>query len=115
MTTSPRHSARAVMLDDTNRILLCRLALPDIVVWVAPGGGVEPGETVHEALRRELLEEIGFPLDTDPPHVWRQEAAAPGHAAVHNDYFLVRTSTFEPRDTMSTDQLTAENITGFRW
>ena len=44
------------------RILLChrspnRRWYPD--VWDLPGGHVEPGETSAEALKRELLEELG--------------------------------------------------------
>ena len=53
------------------------------------------------ALRRELREETGFVIDADPPHVWHQEVAVPGHAdgydGVVNDYFLVRTTRFDPR------------------
>ncbi|MDH6129294.1 NUDIX domain-containing protein [Kitasatospora sp. GP82] len=117
-----RRSVRAVVLDEDDRILLCRFAIPDpvgTVVWAAPGGGVELGETPLAALRRELHEEIGLAIDTDPPHVWHQQVVAPGHASgydgVVNDYFLVRTASFRPRGAMSDDELAAENIDGFRW
>jgi len=30
--------------------------------WDAPGGHVEPGESIHEALRREIKEETGLSL-----------------------------------------------------
>ena len=70
-------------------------------------------------LRRELHEETGLLIDADPPHVWHQEVAAPGHAdgydGVVNDYFLVRTTRFDPRGALSDDELAAEHITGMRW
>ena len=71
------------------------------------------------ALRRELHEETGLVIDADPPHVWHQEVVAPGHAdgydGVINDYYLVRTTLFEPRGALSDDDLAAELITGMRW
>jgi len=121
-----RHSARAVILDENDRILLCRFTFPHPavpagarIVWAAPGGGVEPGETVLAALRRELHEEVGLAVDDDPAHVWHQEVVAPGHpegyGGMVNDYFLIRTTSFDPGGSLSGGELAAENISGFRW
>ncbi len=61
-----RPSARAIILDEDDRILLCRFEFlrdgQHVVVWATPGGGVEPGETLLAALRRELLEEVGLEI-----------------------------------------------------
>ena len=118
-----RPSARALILDPDSRILLCKFEFVRdgrvVVVWAAPGGGVEPGETLLTALRRELDEEVGLALLADPPHVWHQEVIRDGHAngydGVINDYFLVRAAAFEPRGTLSDEELAAENVAGFRW
>jgi 8-oxo-dGTP diphosphatase len=114
-----RHSARAVILDDTDRVLLGRLRIPGprtaTVVWAAPGGGLEPGESSLAALRRELMEEVGLDLYADPPHIWHQRVLAPDHVpgydGVVNDYFFVRTMPFTPRGAMAA----AENISAWRW
>jgi 8-oxo-dGTP diphosphatase len=45
------------------RILLCRQEKPGKEYWLLPGGGVDAGETLVEALRRELREELGIAAD----------------------------------------------------
>jgi ADP-ribose pyrophosphatase YjhB (NUDIX family) len=55
---------RAVVIDGQNRIFLVRHSY--VSGWHLPGGGVEPGETLTEALARELLEEGNIEI-TDPP------------------------------------------------
>jgi 8-oxo-dGTP pyrophosphatase MutT (NUDIX family) len=69
MTALPlRRIARALVFDPQDRLLLiayeaqCDVdpARPGLRrFWFMPGGGIEPGESEEEALRRELYEEIG--------------------------------------------------------
>jgi 8-oxo-dGTP diphosphatase len=54
---SERLAARAVVLDESGGAALLRVGNKGY--HKLPGGGVEPGENMQQALMRELLEEIG--------------------------------------------------------
>ncbi|MCP3406014.1 NUDIX domain-containing protein [Bradyrhizobium sp. CCGB01] len=54
---------RAVVLDSENRVFLVRHSY--IAGWYLPGGGVDLGETMEQAMRRELKEEGDIDLTGD--------------------------------------------------
>lgn len=57
-----RTSAKALIIRD-GRILLQENRDARGVWYIPPGGGQEPGESLHETLRRECSEEIGAEVE----------------------------------------------------
>jgi ADP-ribose pyrophosphatase YjhB (NUDIX family) len=71
---SERVSARVLLVDEAFRVLLVCSRDPGdgCVVWYAPGGAVEDGESLETAARREIREETGLELRTLIGPVWER-------------------------------------------
>ena len=74
----PASAGCIVVAEDTGRWCLQQRSdtVSDPGVWSTWGGGVEPGETLEQAVRRELAEEGGYvgPLKLEPLHSTGQYA-----------------------------------------
>jgi 8-oxo-dGTP diphosphatase len=56
----------AVVLDGDHVLLIKRGHAPLKGQWSLPGGGVEVGETLEQAIAREVLEETGLTVEVGP-------------------------------------------------
>lgn len=114
-----RAAVRAVVVDPDDRLLLVRFEFPTRSLWATPGGGMEPGESPLDALRRELLEETGLVSAEVGPLIWTRLHIIPfiggNWDGQREHYYLVRTPSFEPQPLHSWEQLNAEYVHELRW
>lgn len=78
---------RGVVLDDQDRVFLVRHSY--VKGWHLPGGGVDPGETLQDALAKELREEGNIEVLSTPTLLgmyFNRTASPRDHVAV----FVVR-------------------------
>ena len=121
-----RHAIRGLLYDpSTHRVLLIQMLVPDSgqLIWLAPGGGREPNETVEMCLFRELEEETGYrPTHCGLP-IWRTPIWRRRHQFLLNgedwdqseEFYLIATQHFEPISTNNPVDSEAQAFRAFKW
>jgi 8-oxo-dGTP diphosphatase len=114
-----REAVRALVIDPEERILLVRFEFPTATRWALPGGGIEPGETHLDALRRELREEVGLVDAEIGPQIWHRLHIVPflngEFDGQRERIFLIRSGAFEPAPQLTWEQMNAEFVHELRW
>jgi 8-oxo-dGTP pyrophosphatase MutT (NUDIX family) len=105
-----RATSRVLLFDRDERFLLFLTIAPDtsgVARWLTPGGGVDPGESHHEAAVRELQEETGLVLTDLGQPVWSHDFVVGWDAADHDTghavFYRAETDVFVPSDAQWTD------------
>jgi 8-oxo-dGTP pyrophosphatase MutT (NUDIX family) len=118
---SGRRAGRVVLVDPAGAVLLLAGRDPGVdgapEFWFVPGGGAEAAETIEEAARREVFEEVGAELGDLGPVAWTRRVSFPfdgGWFDQSECFYVVRTTTFIPRATALTE-LERRSTTGARW
>ena len=111
-----RLAARALVLDEPGRTLLVQFRDDDGQVWWAtPGGGIDEGEDVEVALRRELAEELGLDEFRLGPEIWTREHTFAWRGDIlraRERIWLVEVTAHEPAPRVD---LAAELVADVRW
>ncbi|TMR12418.1 NUDIX domain-containing protein [Nonomuraea turkmeniaca] len=116
----PRPSARVVVIDDADRLLLfsSHNRHDGSARWFTPGGGLQAGENHQGAALRELYEETGLTGVRLGPEVWRGRPWTVERDGVTYEvrqrYYLARVPAFEI-DTARMEDFEKASITGHRW
>jgi 8-oxo-dGTP pyrophosphatase MutT (NUDIX family) len=115
----PRASVKLLLLDEHDRVLLVHAADPrtGLRSWYPVGGGVDPGESLDQAARREAYEETGLAVLPPGDHVWTREHTYrfDGRTVeVHEDWLLHRVAHYVPAPAQLSDY-EVRTVLGFRW
>ncbi|WP_120499622.1 NUDIX hydrolase [Roseovarius sp. EL26] len=62
-----RLAVRAIIVENSRLLLVNAYAGQKSDLWCAPGGGVDPGASLPDNLKREVFEETGLAIDVGQP------------------------------------------------
>ncbi|WGD50482.1 NUDIX hydrolase [Bradyrhizobium sp. CB1650] len=106
--THPQLAVSAAIFRDGNVLLVRRARSPAKGFYSLPGGRVELGESLHQALKREVDEETGLEIEIIGLAGWREvlpSTGGAGHYLIMS--FAARWIAREPRLN--------EELDDFRW
>jgi len=116
-----RVAARVLVVDEDGTILLLRgrdPARPERGTWwFTPGGGLDDGETIETAARRELREETGLAVGDLGPVVFRRSTEFDfegDHYRQQESFFCVRAPRFTI-DGAGRSEVERRAVLGHRW
>ncbi len=123
-----RYAVRALLFNPDNEVLLINYAPnPDIHLlgqapvlrdnWGTAGGGIDPGEDLHIALKREVFEEIGHTNISIGPCVWHRRADMlflNKDIRLDERYFIARTPD-RHFDTSAHTETERKYVLGIKW
>jgi 8-oxo-dGTP diphosphatase len=92
-----RLSSHAVITNEDGQVLLLKANYGD-KHWGLPGGGLDPNETIHQALQRECQEELGCSVTVN------YLSGVYFHSAYHSQAFILRCELAEPAQISLSDE-----------
>lgn len=116
-----RLAVRGLLVDEASAsVLLIHTHIPDSgkLIWLAPGGGREPGESETDCLFRELEEETGLVTCETKGPVWVRQKVFKLHRQTfdqHETFYWVPTDKFEPTGEHNPAIEERDIFRGFRW
>jgi 8-oxo-dGTP pyrophosphatase MutT (NUDIX family) len=123
-----RRSARVLLFDADDRLLLMQAIdgtvsdpegsrRPGMRFWFTPGGGIEAGESVHGAARREVVEETGLAQVEFGPVIWygEQNLLLRGTPTLFKESFVVARTRDPSVTTTGWQDDERASLLGMRW
>lgn len=109
--SKPRRTVRTILKNEEDKIALMYIAKYNIYMF--PGGGIEDGEGLEEALRREILEETGCScrIIKELGYIYENRGALD---YTQESFYYVTEKIGEQAEVMLTED-EEENMTSYNW
>lgn len=109
--SKPRRTVRTILKNEEDKIALMYMAKYNIYMF--PGGGIEDGEGLEEALRREILEETGCScrIIKELGYIYENRGALD---YTQESFYYITEKIGEQAEVMLTED-EEENMTSYNW